>query len=84
LTGGFLNLGFLGDDFLNKVKVKGRYITLAQLLKLSGIVDTGGQAKYAILDRRVKVNGEIVLQRGKKLFPGDVVIVDDRERIEVT
>lgn len=69
---------------MNKVKVKGRYITLAQLLKLSGIVDTGGQAKYAILDRRVKVNGEIVLQRGKKLFPGDVVIVDDRERIEVT
>ena len=36
-------------------------------------MDEGADAKYAIRDGQVKVNGEVELQRGKKLHGGDVV-----------
>lgn len=47
------------------------YIRLDNLLKFSGLVDTGGQAKFVIQNGEVKVNGEICTQRGKKLRSGD-------------
>lgn len=40
-------------------------------MKLAGLVNEGVEAKYAILDGKVSVNGEVCTQRGKKLFPGD-------------
>ena len=36
-------------------------------------MESGVDAKYAVLDGLVKVNGSVELQRGKKLFPGDCV-----------
>ena len=42
-------------------------------MKAAGMVESGVDAKYAILDGFVRVNGKVELQRGKKLFPGDVV-----------
>ena len=41
-------------------------------MKLASLVSEGVEAKYAILDGKVSVNGEVCLQRGKKLYPGDV------------
>lgn len=46
-------------------------IRLQDFLKLSGAVQTGGQAKIAIQNGEAAVNGETCLQRGKKLHPGD-------------
>ena len=43
------------------------------LLKLSGKVDTGGQAKFLIHGGEVSVNEEPCLMRGQKLRPGDTV-----------
>ena len=57
--------------------VKGKYITLGQLLKALDIVPTGGQAKLVIQSGEVKVNGEVETRRGKKLRPGDVVEIWD-------
>lgn len=54
-------------------KIKDDHIKLGQVLKAVGIVESGVDAKYAILDGLVKVNGNVELQRGKKLYPGDVV-----------
>ena len=48
------------------------FIKLDQALKLSGVVMTGGEAKLAIEQEMVSVNGELCLVRGKKLYPGDV------------
>ena len=53
----------IGDD----------HIKLGQAMKAAGMVESGVDAKYAILDGFVRVNGKVELQRGKKLFPGDVV-----------
>ena len=68
-----------------EVKITTEYIKLDQLLKLSGIAESGSMAKEMVLDGIVAVNGEICTMRGKKLRPDDKVSVDfDGETIEVT
>ena len=49
------------------------FIKLGQALKIAGIVESGVDAKFFIQDGQVKLNGETELQRGKKLYNGDVV-----------
>lgn len=49
------------------------HITLNNLLKLLQLVSSGGEANLRITDREVTVNGEIELQKRKKLRPGDVI-----------
>lgn len=56
-----------------KIKIDTEFIKLDSLLKYASIVQTGGEAKDLILDEQVKLNGEIIIQRGKKIRPGDVV-----------
>lgn len=49
------------------------FIKLGQLLKKSGMISSGVDAKYVIKDELVTLNGEIETRRGKKVYPGDVV-----------
>lgn len=58
---------------METVKIKDEFIKLGQALKLVRFVSSGVEAKMVILDGRVKVNGEVCLMRGKKLYDGDVV-----------
>lgn len=51
-------------------------LTLSDALKLSGMVGTGGQAKMVIQSGQVKVNGEVVTARKRKLKEGDEVELD--------
>ena len=53
--------------------IRDEFITLAQLLKMTGIVGTGGEAKYYLAETSVRVNGEPEQRRGRKLYPGDLV-----------
>ncbi len=50
------------------------YIELNKLLKVLGLVETGGEANIRVDNREVKVNGTVETQRRKKLRPGDVVL----------
>ena len=59
-------------------RIKDEFIKLGQALKAAGMVDSGGDAKYAVLDGLVKVNGVTETQRGKKLVAGDIVEYDGR------
>jgi len=54
-------------------------LSLDQLLKLSGIAGTGGQAKLMIQGSEVKVNGEIETRRRRKLVAGDIVEVKEQK-----
>lgn len=56
---------------MKTIRIKDEYIKLEQALKLSGECSMGSDAKYAIKNGEVKVNGEVQLQRGKKLRDGD-------------
>lgn len=58
---------------MEEVKISTEYIKLDQMLKLSGIVGSGADAKMLISGGTVKVNESVELQRGKKLRPGDKV-----------
>ena len=58
---------------MENIKIHTEYIKLDDLLKFSGMVVTGGQAKAVILEGFVKVNGEICKMRGKKLRGGEIV-----------
>ena len=49
------------------------FIRLGQALKKAGLVDFGVDAKLVILDGLVSVNGETELQRGKKLYGGEII-----------
>lgn len=52
------------------------FIKLGQALKAAGLSDSGVEAKFAIQDGLVKVNGQVETQRGKKLKAGDIVEFD--------
>lgn len=56
-----------------RVKIKTEFIKLDQLLKFSGIAESGADAKDMILDEIVSVNGEVCTMRGKKIRAGDRV-----------
>ena len=58
-----------------KLRKDEEYITLGVLLKIAGIIDTGGQAKYFLSENIVLVNGEEDNRRGSKLYHGDQIQV---------
>lgn len=67
-----------------EIGVQGDYITLGQLLKVAGMVGSGGEAKAYLAETAVQVNGEPEQRRGRKLRPGDVVTVPGQKPIRLT
>ena len=66
------------------IKLRDEYIKLGQALKAANLVSSGVEAKFAIQDGLVKVNGEVELQRGKKLREGDIIEYNGEQvKIEV-
>ncbi|MCI6959473.1 MAG: RNA-binding S4 domain-containing protein [Oscillospiraceae bacterium] len=63
---------------MEKILIHTEFIKLDSLLKLAGLVETGGEAKLLIQNGQVEVNGEVCTMRGKKLRPGDSVTLDGR------
>ena len=68
---------------MEKIAIETEFIKLDSLLKYAALVGTGGEAKLAIADGLVQVNGEVCTMRGKKIYPGDRVSFD-RFALEVT
>lgn len=64
------------------VEITTEFITMDKLLKFSGVADTGGQAFLMVEDGVVRLNGQLVTEKRKKVYPGDVVNIDDQ--IELT
>ncbi len=57
---------------MKDIQIRDEYIKLGQAMKLAGLADSGVEAKEAILNGEVTVNGEEELRRGRKLYKGDV------------
>ncbi len=55
----------------------GEYVELKQLLKLTDLVSSGGEAKMAISEGRVRVDGEVELRKACKIRAGQQVDFDD-------
>lgn len=58
---------------VNDIEIEDEFIELNKLLKLENWVASGGEAKHAISEGLVKVNGDVETRKRKKIFPGDVV-----------
>ena len=57
---------------INKVPVE-----LYKILKFENIAASGGEAKFMINDGFVKVNGSIETRKRKKIYPGDIIKIND-------
>ena len=57
---------------MKKIEIKTEFIRLDDALKFSGLVGTGGHAKFAVQNGEVKVDGEKCTMRGKKLRKGNI------------
>lgn len=65
------------------IKLRDEYIKLGQALKAANLVEDGVEAKLVIQDGLIKVNNQVDIRRGRKLYDGDVVSFDGQElRIE--
>ena len=64
---------------MNEILINTDIIKLDAFLKWSGIASLGSEAKLYIQDGLVKVNGEVCVQRGKKLKRGDVISFNQEE-----
>ena len=64
---------------MEQIQIRDEFIKLGQAMKLSGMVESGLDAKLFIQDGEVKVNGEVELRRGRKLYKGDQVEFDGEE-----
>ena len=61
------------------IKLRDEFIKLGQVLKAAGGVEDGVEAKFAVQDGKVSVNGETDTRRGRKLYDGDIVRYDGHE-----
>ena len=68
---------------MEKIAIQTEFIKLDALLKFASLVGTGGEAKMAVAEGLVKVNGEVCTMRGKKIRPGDTVSFDRFELLVV-
>lgn len=58
---------------MEEVFIRDEFIKLGQLLKFAGLVGSGTDAKFVIQDGLVKLNNQVVYERGKKCYDGDIV-----------
>lgn len=58
---------------MKKIEITTEYITLGQLLKFAGIIDSGAMAKSFLEEETVRVNGELENRRGRKLYEGYII-----------
>ncbi|MFT6991811.1 MAG: ribosome-associated protein [Paraglaciecola sp.] len=58
---------------MKNIEIYAEPIALYQLLKFEALVSSGGEAKVAIDDGRVLVNGDVETRRRKKIIAGDTI-----------
>ena len=61
---------------MENIKIDTPFIKLQQLLKFADVVSDGSDAKILITEGYVSVNGENELRRGRKIYPGDCVLIE--------
>lgn len=61
---------------MREIEIDSEPIELYKLLKAASMLSSGGEAKFAIADGLVTVNGEVETQKRKKILAGDTVCYD--------
>jgi ribosome-associated protein len=58
---------------MREILINREPVELYKILKFEGLVGSGGEAKMAVADGLVSVNGEIEMRKRRKLYSGDIV-----------
>ena len=57
-------------------KIDGDYITILQLLKVEGLISSGGEISLFLMNNQVLLNGSVVNEKRKKIYPKDFLEVN--------
>ena len=66
------------------IEIDTEYIPAVSLLKLAGVVESGGQASYEIEQGHVTMDGVVLKEKHKKVRPGSTVVLNHEYAIHVT
>ena len=61
--------------FMEKIKIESDYITLGQFIKFANITSSGGMVKAILAEYQIFVNDVAENRRGRKLYPGDKILI---------
>jgi ribosome-associated protein len=64
---------------MENISITTEFIRLDAFLKFAALAASGGEAKQLIAEGLVSLNGTPCTQRGRKLYPGDVVAFSGAE-----
>ncbi|MDR3691905.1 MAG: RNA-binding S4 domain-containing protein [Fimbriimonas sp.] len=64
--------------------IRGDLITLGQLIKTLGLIGSGAEIKEYLAAEQVFVNGELDCRRGRKIRPGDAVLLSTGVLVRIT
>jgi len=67
---------------MNIVEITKEPVELYKILKFEGMVASGGEAKMAVAEGHVLVNGEVETRKRRKIVSGDMIEFGD-EKIQV-
>lgn len=73
----------MNEIHVKEIKINTEYIKLDQFLKLSDLVGSGGEARFYIAQNTIYVNDERETRRGRKLFNGDIISINNEDYIIV-
>jgi len=68
---------------MNEIAIHTEYIKLQQVLKLAGFLNQGSEVKIFLTEGKIKVNGIVATERGKKIRAGDVISMIDMGEVMV-
>lgn len=63
------------DFFMKKIKIESEFITLGQFIKFADITSSGGMVKAILQEHKIYINDVLDNRRGRKLYPGDKVLI---------
>ena len=66
------------------IEIDTEFIPAVALLKLAGVVESGGQASYEIEQGHVTLDGIVLKEKRKKVRPGSTVVLNNKFAINVT
>ena len=64
---------------MRNVDITSEPIQLYKILKFEGLVSNGGEAKAAVADGKVLVNGQVETRKRKQIVSGDIIEFGDEK-----
>lgn len=68
---------------MEKIQIQTDEIQLNQALKLAGILQTGGEIKWLLEQKKITINEMIIFEKRKKLHAGDIVCIDGKQSYQI-